>query len=399
MSGPKSLTVGLENGEVQNPVLMDLLMSGRYDWCLLRPSYDGTDQGLTAFSYDLTGAVPLSKIIHADLTPERYANVLITIANAIRICTEENVSLETVLWEQSHVYFIGDNPAPHLIQVPVVTGPVVGTGLLTLISDMSHLDTASLGHPEWASSLESYLSAASEFDPRSYLAFVSELFPPQGPDASPTVDFVDEEPVTVAESARLEPVVDGVAPAVDEYDLETILKVPQNDPIPVEEEAGDQQSGMKRRPRHSDEALTGDDLNSIPEPPANKKVYRSGTVHVVQAPDYSPDDENPTDLFVPKSRYEVTRVRDGRQAICDSDMVTIGRSSAADIHMGGNTNVSRVHAEIHRLDNGGFEIRDRNSINGTRVGGQLLAPGTSGRVDDSGTFSLADSDFIIRRLE
>lgn len=100
-----------------------------------------------------------------------------------------------------------------------------------------------------------------------------------------------------------------------------------------------------------------------------------------------------------RPRFRVTRIRDGYQVDCNQDTATIGRSVRADIHMGGNTNVSRIHAQISCLPGGGFEITDRHSSNGTRVSGRLLAPGETAPVGPSGAFSLADSDFVIEELD
>lgn len=99
-----------------------------------------------------------------------------------------------------------------------------------------------------------------------------------------------------------------------------------------------------------------------------------------------------------KDGFVVRRLRDGREVVCHARQATIGRSKTADIHMGGNTNVSRIHATITMLDDGRFAITDHDSANGTSVGGRALASGGTEYLRSGGDFALADDTFIVRRL-
>jgi pSer/pThr/pTyr-binding forkhead associated (FHA) protein len=49
--------------------------------------------------------------------------------------------------------------------------------------------------------------------------------------------------------------------------------------------------------------------------------------------------------------------------------LTLGRAREADVRLS-HTSVSKRHALVRRLVDGGFEIEDLGSSNGTRVGGQ-----------------------------
>lgn len=101
-------------------------------------------------------------------------------------------------------------------------------------------------------------------------------------------------------------------------------------------------------------------------------------------------------LYTDKSRgFTVTRLRDGKAITVHATRATIGRSKTADIHMGGNTNVSRIHAVIDMLDDGRFCITDNHSANGTAVGGRELASGGCEYVASGGDFTLADDTFVI----
>ena len=96
--------------------------------------------------------------------------------------------------------------------------------------------------------------------------------------------------------------------------------------------------------------------------------------------------------------FTVRRLRDGRVLSTARRRATIGRSKTADLHMGGNTNVSRIHAIIEMLPDGRFSITDNKSANGTSVSGRPLAPGGTEYVASGGDFELADDTFVITRM-
>ncbi|HEY3593073.1 MAG TPA: FHA domain-containing protein, partial [Polyangiaceae bacterium] len=64
----------------------------------------------------------------------------------------------------------------------------------------------------------------------------------------------------------------------------------------------------------------------------------------------------------------------GEEFLVQSPQVTIGRAPELDVCLA-HGSVSRVHAEIHALGSGRYEILDRGSANGVRVNGSLLKRG------------------------
>jgi pSer/pThr/pTyr-binding forkhead associated (FHA) protein len=64
----------------------------------------------------------------------------------------------------------------------------------------------------------------------------------------------------------------------------------------------------------------------------------------------------------------------GEEFVIRTAQVTIGRAPELDVCIG-HASVSRVHAEIHALGSGRYEILDRGSANGVRVNGSLLKRG------------------------
>ncbi|PLS29817.1 FHA domain-containing protein [Bifidobacterium parmae] len=117
----------------------------------------------------------------------------------------------------------------------------------------------------------------------------------------------------------------------------------------------------------------------------------------------SDNSEGETSLFgaTEHDGFEVTRLRDGRRLTATGAIArkaTIGRSKTADLHMGGNTNVSRIHATIEVMGDGRFSITDNDSANGTSVRGREMAPGGTEYLSSGEDFALADDTFVIRAL-
>lgn len=97
----------------------------------------------------------------------------------------------------------------------------------------------------------------------------------------------------------------------------------------------------------------------------------------------------------PGTGFTIRRLRDGLTVHICAGKATIGRSGSADVHMGGNTNVSRIHAMIEAFPDGRFSITDNHSMNGTEVGGKRLPSGGKGHMISGDTFVLADDAFTI----
>ena len=99
-----------------------------------------------------------------------------------------------------------------------------------------------------------------------------------------------------------------------------------------------------------------------------------------------------------RTAFTVTRARDGRMAIVRKREATIGRSAKSDIHMGGNSDVSRKHAQIV-VEGDAFLLTDLDSKNGTFVNGQRLASGHAATLHDGDKFALSGDVFTIETLQ
>ena len=404
-SGARTLAVKPTRGEIPDLALAQVLLSGRYADYLLPFTYEG-DLRDARFYYDLTGATSLGRVLRHGMTADRYAGVLQAIGDVARVCAEERAVLQTVLWHQDYLYFAGDDTVPRMMQVPIVNGPCFDASPLSLLFRLSKVDTGAFGHPEWSRSVEAFTRTSKEFSADAYHAMLASILPagrprtlPGGDGASAASSGFEARSQNDAGtgSSGMDPTGDHAGEShgeEDEYYSETILKLPEEGAA-AGAPSGDRALEPDGHPgiRLSDEGNDGDTvLDMSPHP--DQDIRRAG-----EASGLSGDEGPASPNMSRRPRFRVTRIRDGYQVDCNQDTATIGRSARADIHMGGNTNVSRIHAQISRLPGGGFEITDRHSSNGTRVSGRLLAPGETAPVGPSGAFSLADSDFVIEELD
>lgn len=72
----------------------------------------------------------------------------------------------------------------------------------------------------------------------------------------------------------------------------------------------------------------------------------------------------------------------------------VGKGSASNVRISGNTAISRVHVIINFLGNG-FSIEDKASTNGTRINGNMLQPGEYVRLHAGDRLTLGDEDFLV----
>ena len=93
--------------------------------------------------------------------------------------------------------------------------------------------------------------------------------------------------------------------------------------------------------------------------------------------------------------FTVIRQRDGYTARMKALRATIGRSETADIHMGGEATMSRIHAILEYLSADAFALIDNNSPNGTFVKGVRLPSGGRTVLRSGSTFSLSDVEFEV----
>ena len=176
---------------------------------------------------------------------------------------------------------------------------------------------------------------------------------------------------------------------------------PQSQPQP---QSQSQPQPQREPARDFAAVLNGDKPRPKPAMPAYRAPsIRTNPAARLASQSDSDDSEGATRMFgaTEHAGFEVTRLRDGRTLAATGAIArkaTIGRSKTADLHMGGNSNVSRVHATIEVMDDGRFAITDNDSANGTSVRGREMARGGTEYLSSGEDFALADDTFIIRAL-
>ncbi len=92
----------------------------------------------------------------------------------------------------------------------------------------------------------------------------------------------------------------------------------------------------------------------------------------------------------------LTRLSDQTVYPIAAYQATIGRSSRSMIHVGGNSDISRIHVTVEIVD-GGFEITDMDSRNGTFVDGVQVPPHHTVKASSPVRLRLAEEDFILEK--
>lgn len=95
----------------------------------------------------------------------------------------------------------------------------------------------------------------------------------------------------------------------------------------------------------------------------------------------------------PTITYALNRVATGEQLQLELPC-TVGRGSMADVRVGGNPYIGRVHVRLFSSD-GALCAEDEGSANHTYLNGSRLTPGMPVSVVDGDTLTLAKEDFIV----
>jgi pSer/pThr/pTyr-binding forkhead associated (FHA) protein len=99
-----------------------------------------------------------------------------------------------------------------------------------------------------------------------------------------------------------------------------------------------------------------------------ESLGRGDTATATTAPGAGPSAAKPDRLVV------VVGPEPGQEFLIQAASIVIGRAPELDITIA-HTSVSRVHAEVHALGGGRYEVIDKASANGVRVNGSLLKRG------------------------
>ena len=121
-----------------------------------------------------------------------------------------------------------------------------------------------------------------------------------------------------------------------------------------------------------------DDLMSAPAHPASSELPRIAV-------------DAPRSATAP--RVTLVRERGSRYNITDFP-ATVGKGSAANVRIEGNTAISRVHLLI-RYTGQCFAVEDKNSTNGTFINGNRLDPGELVKLNNGDRLGMGNETFTV----
>ncbi|WIK90676.1 FHA domain-containing protein [Winkia neuii] len=298
--------------------------------------YETTEKGSFLY-YNATDLLPLKGILRGKHITEGFArNLLLTACDAIELCTNNHVNPKGLLFAPRHVLIAPDTKLASFI---LITSLIIDkSGRDSLGQLINALIKAVPSHARALAPLRDYAFASPAPSPDKMRQFIWQAFSDSATSSS------------------------AAAPAT-KLQLPAATKPQQPSPTP-------------------------DDATVIP----------AGDATILKLP----QEKEPTPVSAPapeRTAFTVTRIRDGRMAIARMRQAVIGRSATCDIHMGGNSDVSRKHAQIDVLPDGTFQISDLGSTNGTFVGGRRLSEGAKATLQSRDKFALSKDVFVIETLQ
>lgn len=447
-TGVRTVVIGTTRGETLDEARARLLSAGRQ--YMLPFTFERSVQE-TTYRYDVTSYSTLHDLLRSPIPAGVYAGLLLGVLGVIEGCAAHGVPESCVAWDPKFV-FMSPQGFPLFAVAPALRPANVRQNATTLLETLR--DKARCTSPEeqeYRQRLREFLAANPVVTPPAFHDFMAWLLPgyvrssaagpadgtvPVRGGSFPVRDQQDDQFVgeTIAgtglqggetrlsvradatvvsapkgrhAAATDQPEADGTRlatkphPLVSGTDVRT--EVPVN-AVPASAPSGDtvpRKPAIRSDAPHTTASHATTPREPKPAAPGPAPAMTQPTAAVSERSDDVGYDEGETMLrSTPRTTtgFTVRRLRDGRVLSTARRRATIGRSKTADLHMGGNTNVSRIHAIIEMLPDGRFSITDNKSANGTSVSGRPLAPGGSEYVASGGDFELADDTFVITRM-
>lgn len=431
---------------------------GQAQWLAMGPHryltafrYERTEQD-TLFYYDVTGLVTLHELLRSPLPGGQYAGLLLGIHDVLAQCRVRDISVPCVQWDPAMIY-MSPQGYPLFVVVPV-SGLVASRHTPVKLLSLLTQDRVRLQQEQdriCQQALRTYVARenTNAGDFISFHGFLTGLLPGYVRDVQ-TVSAPRTSSGTLPMTTRSNAVPDQFGETVlrgeqtrlsaSAADSTLVSASPTPNRMPEQPETKPSFGTVPSLPGRGRHARTTENDNGVKPGGQSVSAHDSSTastpsvssttsgLHEKSVDTPSSTSRQPavvstgpsdgTTRFVASSQTEsdseeetmlkpsgaglpgftVKRLRDGRVLSIRAARATIGRSKTADLHMGGNTNVSRIHAIIEMLPDGRFSITDNKSANGTSVSGRPLAPGGSEYVASGGDFELADDTFVITRM-
>lgn len=371
--------------------------------------------------YDLTGSMKLSSFLKARISLAQYSQIITSIADVTDACTAASVPAECIVWDRKRIFVRPSLSAILYIVLPIrnMAPPKTSANtLMMFLSDPRKVHFPSQGLEGVRSDYAGVKQAGLRQDQASSSLGVVRDYVRRHPIFSSITmrdwmlqkGVIDRDfapaPSTSAPSAF--PSQPGTAPMAPTPPAATSVTSPTpatpltsatgNGPtwgrtLPARPTRGIQQSwdpvqavfsgraGQTGQISQAHQAGSGAPV--VPSPLSSNRFGASLSDASVQA-------GSPAAVS-----FFVTRLRDDKTVHLSQKRASIGRSATADIHMGGDPSISRVHAFLEYKGDSMFDLVDNHAPNGTFVNGSRLPSGGRAVLKSGDVFSLSDVEFQI----
>lgn len=348
------------------------------------------------FYYDVTGCTPVPTMTKARLLLPQYRNLVTNVADVTDLCTRSGISDSYIQWDSQRVWWSSEHNSLRFVVTPVrmehKAPPLTPFDFLTFLSNpdavafVSERDVAALDK------VNDYVRRTAVFSSMGLRSFVDK-------------NFGHFTPTTSSSTSSHVPVV---SPSNQVQTVGTL------NPVMLMKD-GEKEPPLTP-PSHSVSTPTpSPDLGQISATPMDSEqqipTNQSRVSLHAQANGFPPEAQK-TNIITPATphthslasdqslahRFSITRMRDGKRVEWEKAVVTVGRSSAADICMEGNLDISRIHLQIRPDGLESFEIVDLGSTNGTCVGGTVLHREQSAYMKSGETFEMGGEQFLLENI-
>lgn len=337
--------------------------------------------------YDITNCAESHVLFKTELSLEQYHDLLLDVIALAELCQSHELSLDNVAFEVMYVYFDPSVNGLRFIYVPaneIKTPHGDVNEFLTYVAENASFVCAE--DKVHAEKLLDFLNRQKVFSLIDFKQFVDEdrgiLSQRKSTASGPLMGNTNSKGLS---SGNLEPGKSSgrTTSQGQTYDF-------------IKAASGESSFAEKRASQTLAEQIVFD----VADKPSGSTHNTSSTFaeEAVRLSDISSGLTQKAVTLQPCRRqtYTLTRMSTGhRFTIENGRSYSIGRSKKADIHIPGNTNISRIHATVDVRPDGCF-ICDNGSTNKTTVGLEELPANTSVELESGMHFKLADEEFSIQ---
>lgn len=386
------LTARLTKGEELDYIQAEHLRA-LHDSVFLPFTYTTERGGTTVLSYDVSDTIALNTYLGARLSLVQFRALMTDVAHAVEVCASMGFSYTEFIFDSGSVYIDAETNHLRLAYVPVAHSTHKRATVIDLLRFIA-INAAFVCREDQScsESLLDFIKRQTVFSLIELKAFIDsgELKRGTGSRGSTASsldisDFSDSASKCQQASAGMEAVSTGVSPlrgslgeSLGGAGIYDFVKA-QAGALSAQETRLSQSLAEQVSFDVADVAAVSDVAVKTPVAAAAGVTNVAVTAPVAAAAAAAAEltdmtvATKPTGLAdaMPQIACIVCVSTGERYSLSPSRKTTIGRSKRCDIHLGGNTNISRVHAILEATDEGCF-VTDQGTTNKTFIAGREL---------------------------